>query len=842
MSGKKLRSKNQIFRRQKVHDARSIRAEAIEAADQASGELSETGGVLKVNEFLASREFEVRQLQSAMHKSKNAASTRVFQRLPRKLRRRTASHNVRRIPKRMRNRALREMKKSDQSLVLGKLTKTSGKTKHALSAKQLYKARMAVKLLRLAAKSKSMKLALPSEATASHYKLRSRIRALQKLVKAHTNKQSLPQRNNAMGSYDSTAVNALATAPVSRIKYAKRQRQFVWLPTHVWSAKRCHMYKRWGYHMPWSPTQKCFRLTHKLGNNVAASDGAMCCDTSFVGTMVISSEDAAQLKELMSKLTKGRACLKKYYRSQYWFEGLCLDDANSYLGPVSILWITTGKVLLRAHPAIYESVFTTALRLKSENVMVEDCRFSIGSITLTGSKSLNALSQIIRASKDSASFKQFKQVSSLTDITALPQRTSFAFQAIDPRHLSRPKKLGTTQKLDENFLFAMQASYPEEEVANVMSALCSSTRREASYKNQQTLKQLSSRRRKLLASSNSNLIPFDAATDPQIPIAIFKQRFSENWVLLLPWFWLLPFWYQLNRVSRVHPMGSRQLQQLSFEQGTLHFPDDYIFTRAGFDENMLYKRLSQKALWDRKPPSKRINYFSIPNLHKSQPVSMLGEIGDPFCSDWRFLQILRNGVRYLRKEKRSEFTMLDPERTTQFDDLNIRKLEYVNDVVELYFDVKDKSPQALPLNVIDCVVTRYEPKEMILDSSPQYKVVTQPVSVVCCRLELLERGHPKDNARIYSIPEEDLAFWHDIGTGTFRSNGKRDHNAPRPLPHVSNLIGFVTSGTYHLGKGKGVCTGFIDADEAVANVQSLVLVRNVGTDVYRLARWNQILV
>ena len=184
----------------------------------------------------------------------------------------------------MRNRALREMMKSDQQTVT-KNSKHSGKKLNSLTARQLYKAQMSVKILRLAAKSISMKLALPKEATASKYSLRQRIRALHKILRnaKNPNKKKL---NNRMGSYDNNAINELAPIPRGRIKYCKRQRKYTWLPSHIWNAKRSHMIKRWGYQIPWSSTQKCFRLTHRLGSGTAASDGALCMDTSFYGTML----------------------------------------------------------------------------------------------------------------------------------------------------------------------------------------------------------------------------------------------------------------------------------------------------------------------------------------------------------------------------------------------------------------------------------------------------------------------------------------------------------------------------------------------------------------------------
>jgi len=55
------------------------------------------------------RSFEVTAMHSAMERSKDASAERAFQSLPRHLRRRAASHNIKRLPVRLRERARREV-------------------------------------------------------------------------------------------------------------------------------------------------------------------------------------------------------------------------------------------------------------------------------------------------------------------------------------------------------------------------------------------------------------------------------------------------------------------------------------------------------------------------------------------------------------------------------------------------------------------------------------------------------------------------------------------------------------------------------------------------------------
>lgn len=88
-------------RRPNIHEARAI---ASQTKDKAYGD-----GELNVEKFVKAREFEIKALEDGMKKSKNFLSQRAFQSVPRDLRRRTASHNVKRVPKRLRARAQKEV-------------------------------------------------------------------------------------------------------------------------------------------------------------------------------------------------------------------------------------------------------------------------------------------------------------------------------------------------------------------------------------------------------------------------------------------------------------------------------------------------------------------------------------------------------------------------------------------------------------------------------------------------------------------------------------------------------------------------------------------------------------
>ena len=96
-----------------MHDARKILTQVSDPA------LNNITGELDVGAFVKAREFEIRALENSMTASKKISATRAFQQVPREMRRRTASHNVKRVPRRLRTRAGKEVRGPKQSTNFG---------------------------------------------------------------------------------------------------------------------------------------------------------------------------------------------------------------------------------------------------------------------------------------------------------------------------------------------------------------------------------------------------------------------------------------------------------------------------------------------------------------------------------------------------------------------------------------------------------------------------------------------------------------------------------------------------------------------------------------------------
>jgi ribonuclease P/MRP protein subunit POP1 len=94
-------------KRQKTQNIREIPVQSKDAAVSATGELD-------VAAFVKAREYEINALEKSMQKSKKGLTMRAFQQVPRAMRRRTASHNVKKVPRRLRRRAEREVRGANE--------------------------------------------------------------------------------------------------------------------------------------------------------------------------------------------------------------------------------------------------------------------------------------------------------------------------------------------------------------------------------------------------------------------------------------------------------------------------------------------------------------------------------------------------------------------------------------------------------------------------------------------------------------------------------------------------------------------------------------------------------
>ncbi|OWB54493.1 hypothetical protein B5S28_g342 [[Candida] boidinii] len=966
-SGNNDNGKNFNKKRTKLYNSRLIRSEqsdpAFTNAVQLKNDLNNTNkkfnkkeilnrdnipNKLDIPSFLNSRKYEIKEFQNSQFRSKNSSSTRVFQSLPRSMRRRTASHNVRRIPKRMRKKALKEMGLSLNSSKLNynndnndnarletkgvTVTGKPVKDKHP-RGRILYKLRREMKLLKYAGKYKLNGNLISGEIiNASKINLRGRLKYLKneinkienernkinendidnndnidtdidtdidisnldpnclKFKDITNNKTFLKLLNNKLGSFDNTSIskfNSPLNSKIYSMRYATRQKKFKWTPTHRWFVKRAKMIKRWGWQIANEPTMKSFRQTSRSSR----VKGAMAWDTTYINTMIIncdySSENEGNRKiiskekllETIGLFSNSRAIKPKYFKRGNYWEGLIYsingNDTNDHelLGRGLIIWndelspsssfSKIVKCMIRVHPSLYEKVFDefTNKFQDYDNLTIHDCKYSIGSILVNGPKSLSSLESIfhlVNKNIDSKSYKIWRDFANLQDINTLPIGSMFSFYINDPRFWLKGVKPSYISKPDQIMDSIIKVSNGEGVNIQSFNDLFSLQGRSKSYENQSSLKELSKRRTHVISGEN---IKVNEDKDPLIPIIIMKLE--QGLQILLPWFWVLPLSFTLFHIPHINIGGLKNIQQLNFENFRLDFQNDYHFTNIGYIENEI-KKFERLKKWNRKPKSKKILYDKIIiNNNNGDDDNEIGEIGNPFCSDWRFLQILRYGLKLLKFYETNNGGVQDAlKSTTNFNESLNREIKTFNDLNQVIKDIEkadesllDKDGQTLKelpiklynkksIGLINDQINKISSAFMYFKDIPQLFV--KPIKFKC-----ISRGHPSDNARIYMIPQEDKQDWINYYKN-YNKNIYNHNNSPKLdnlfCPSSRNLIGFATSATFNLTVGCGSGVGSIVADafplvtdtKNGLNQENFVIIRNIGSDTPMLASFEYV--
>lgn len=724
-SGGKQNEKGRAPKRVKAQNARTILTQASDAA------LS--NGELNLQAFLNAREFEIKALEDGMRRSKSGLNTRAFQQVPRDLRRRTASHNVKRVPKRLQKRAGREMREDNTPTIKANKRKPS-------SSRGRLRAETAKKLGMLSQKKKVAK----TKATTSE--------GLDAKAASEGVIGRIPRPKVKKGE--------LSTPPRPPSKFRKRQIYKSWLPTHIYHAKRAKMTepKRplWRLAIPLTPTEKSYRPSHRAGN----ARGAICWDMSYMATISLEGSETGIEKVLRAVgINHDEAWGKSGKRwregKRTWSGWLSRDDKGQckYIGPATVIWCHSSRhnaddvadehaekpvkfkkppprrLFIRVHPAAFLELWNELLRLSKMQrpvVHVEDLRFEIGSIEVTGPGSTEALLGTLHPfdlstrTENDGHVKTFTALPGVTNAASLPSNALLTLTVVDPRLHYPPRKVNLPKPSADQAAFPlleMLAAWPADESPASPSLFDRGNRIKAT----RLPSQKSINRRKGLALPGE--YPSLSPLDQPIPILLFVSRAASSsdqgtWTLLAPWKCILPIWYCLMHYplsSGGNPRfgGLQELQQMHFEHGKPWFPADYPGTAAGWAWEM-DERQRRKEEWDRRPKSKRTEFESL-----DLGAGRKGEIGLGWACDF---EKLRKSVNL---DKELEASPIIEGNNT-------------NDEAK----PKSSSPpfQHLPPATFNSIL-----------SKPKLDI--PPASLSTVRITLFSRGVPQACARIYRLPQ-----------------------------------------------------------------------------------------
>jgi ribonuclease P/MRP protein subunit POP1 len=850
------------FKRAKFLDARVILSQTSDAALK--------NGELDLQSFLKAREFEIKALEDGMRRSKHDRPTGAFQQVPRDMRRRTASHNVKKVPKRLRTRAAREMKADNTPTV--KSNKKAPKT-----SRGRLRAETAKRLGILGEKKRALK--------AKEGKETGGIETRSARPKIRRDKLNEP--------------------PKLKSKFRKRQIHKTWLPTHMWLAKRAHMTEPknplWRFSIPLTCTEKSYRPTHRAGG----TRGAVCWDMSYMSTIGLKGPESSleKLLKAMGLTEQGMweekgAKWRQGKRSWSGWISKQPKDKSILIGPSTVVWCpqqpesssdkaknptkktSSRRVFVRVHPSAFLETWTEVLRLSKQQrptVHIEDLRFEIGSIDITGPGSTETLLGILHPfyqseDREEEHAKMFTSLAGVTNPASLPSNSLLSFSIIDPRlrYPPRPAKIPKHDDEDAQLEFLELLSTWPVDGSIASSALFDG---EARFRATRLPSQKSINRRKTLAPPGA--YPSLTSLDQPIPIMLLTSRQASGasqgtWTLLSPWKCILPIWYGLVHYplsSGGNPRfgGLQELRQIQFEHGVPWFPTDYPGTQAGFEWE-LEERAKRKKEWEKRPKGKRIEWDSL-DLGRGRK----GELGRGWASDF--------------------------EHVLGVEPSNIPPSVHTSQDTELSATVQPKKELKLPIEHLSSKQfgallssNDAEVPSNLAVASIRIKLVTRGVASPCARIyrlpQRLDTDEISEPSILSTIPPTTRDEWLSLlpqSSGTkplpnpkkFKDLGRIPLNTPLPqrvrllaqsllqnpplpfpadkddghplVPNEEDLIGFVTTGGFNLAEGKGVAMGTVLIAKVLEGFKRdgkkgdkegrLCIIRNAGEKVGRLGKW-----
>ncbi|OCH85746.1 POP1-domain-containing protein [Obba rivulosa] len=779
-------------------------------------------GSLDVERFAESRAFEIKSMHEGMKNARASATQRAWQQLPRHLRRRAASHDVRRVPLRLREKARAEMDPMRRK-ALGR--PKLGKAKRQNRTQQLLKRQRDKTWLETHLwHAKRMKMD-------NMWGYRLAMEPTEKSFRAS-------HRASVHGSilHDASYYGIIELRGPEKVlrdifdRCCDKQGSSAGAKRYLTGKIICetHIYERDSY---------------PLG--LIAPATAMWQPVASTSTTTESEAPSEPTVNVTTGSIEGNANAKKKGKGK---EKGTLDSET-----LRVAWV-------RVHPSVFSEVFillrnaaSFALEAarnsdssKVYEVEIADLRQQINIFEIMGPKS----SQIIKGAlkpipDDRPQFKEFwESLSKLQSPGSVPSGMIIGFTVYDPR-LNFPPKNAKLQ-IDSDALPHLPAAshvFPSIELAK--SEIWQENVRKALQRPHYKKKELDQRR-------SNNLVPGTSLQalrqDDRVPVLLIQRTVSgssadsasalHGWTLIVPSGWGMPFFSSLTHTgTRVG--GQRERQTQAFEAGCVCFPRDYPSTQP-YDEYVEERAEDERDKWERTPPAKRVNY------------SKLGT-RSPWTPDWEVVLGIAS-ARAAEAEGGDGGDLIDTQRdgppTSTAVALNSEKAS-VRPWLLRGPDVQ---------MILDKVSTMFHPGAGLLDfiNERRLKRDEAPLSVradelwksalVSIRVTPRGRGSPEDLTIIYSVTDEEACQW--IKTEAQRKKGalledtEDEIELSKRLPSQEAIIGYVTSGNYSLSRGTGHGIGAIPVArwfelrqqaQRLKQGYLLVKIRNRGDPICRAA-------
>ncbi|KAJ3128754.1 Cilia- and flagella-associated protein 91 [Physocladia obscura] len=756
--------------------------------------------VIKVQEFVEARQFEIQAMESALkNASEFTGNMRVFQTLPRHMRRRAASYNVKRLPQRFRQRAIDQMSKDK----LQAMKKSRRAKRRPGAIFEMFQKRSRddqrwldthlwhAKRMHMVQKWGFMLANHPNDKGT-----RASYRATQHTATVHDASYTHCIQLTGPCHIISTAIASICDPTYPSVK-GKR---------YISGARR-----------------RGVGFLHQAG---AFPDGSVAPFEFFW----VHVGGCGGLKTTTDVMMDGSVANSNDEYDDY---------DNGSVGGNGVLWIWVHpaagtEALELIESAVKNFSATATLSLESlDSQLVSDVtsvvqviclKSQLARFELTGPRAHAILHEVLRPDYDSpmnkAAHETWKTLEHLLTPASLPPGIIIGLSVLDPRLSFPPKMKPRTAKLPpqhiQDSLHKIMVTWPEG-VAN--TDLHNPAVRAQFLRMNPTDKTINDLRVALpllppvgMLSTPATVTLPKSKGGPCVPVLLVQRNpalsngaakssaggniseFVNGWDLILPaGMAAIKLWQSLVYAG-AHAIGLQDRRRLCFENAVASMPEDYPETRA-HAEWAEEERRRKTAEWERRPVDKRMNYDKI-------------GVGDPFFSNfWRLVGSGNSGggVRVLHGSRLIGALRDAIGTVASFDRL-----------AETCKAVFVKNTKKLSGGHV-----------MIEESFERFEE-----TFVRCRFTLMGRGSPEEHGIVYRGTAEEISYWnaHIDSSNKIQRKSKQakrneeddefDWTRPPPAaaedkfkevldkyPEQNQIIGYLSNGGFSMMQGQGTALG-----------------------------------
>ncbi|GJJ13300.1 hypothetical protein Clacol_007552 [Clathrus columnatus] len=793
-------------KKQRITQARTIDTQPGQGFGVVANTSSGLPSAIDIEKFTEARSFEISAMQSARESVEGNATQRVWQTLPRSLRRRAASHDVRRVPVRLREKARTEMDTVKRKVLNKRLSK-AGMSK-AISKTQQYLNRQRDKTW--------------LETHIWHAK-RMHMKNLwgYRLAETPTEKSYRPSHRSSVHSsilHDASYFGTISISgnqPVlerllngccdcqgsspGAVRYSLGSR-----------AQDTHLYKWRSYPFdliaPITIIWKPFSIKNEDDLNLSNTEKTKVNNKKNVSK---KGKEKEVLLSLPTDPSTKRTLWIRVHPSAWKEVWDTLKEASSY----------TVNEIRKEQEKDAEQNSTT---IQEESIDLVDLRSSVNCFEIMGPRSSQVLKGVLSAidQEEREIFHQFwSQLRDVQTPAAVPRGMVIGFKVNDPR-LGFPPKNAKAAILKDNAM--PSTSQPvvfsvAPSVSLAQSELWGEVERHGGpLRPRFRKKDLDDRRRQ-------NLVPgthlWPQKQDDRIPLLLMQRSIcsqSSNtiparsspvdsmhihgWSLFFPAHWSMAFFTSLTHTgTRVGGLRERRTQV--FESGLPDFPFDYPCTIA-YEQEAALSAQAEKEAWERKPPAKRVEWGSV-------------DTRSPWRADW---EVVLGFSSQLDPDPASVSdpdllrTQREPERTQHGRMWLLRGV----DVRELVHSIAHTlDPGSALLDELN----RYRNKRSLASLALTGGVLLEG-ALVPVKLTICGCGAPNDLAAIYDIDPDEADKIRRLLSGKQAGDiyGDTDQKLSELTAENNRIIGYVTTGNYSLSRGQGLAIGTISLSRFITIV------------------------